>query len=244
MKNLRAIYYFAIIVNVITLLATVFLIISLSGLSFKRTRSLSDSTFALQTNDFVGARYIFIYLIPVIMIILSCLISFIRFVALSVFDSTNILEKIDKKSITSQEDLLSFTDVLGSLRVAHSIITIITLIAFITSFIFLSIEYGNCNKIGPLGSKSICSDQLYCCATDVITPPGIVEGCPWIQSCSGLTPSVSTADLKPDPYFTYNFIVTSIIIILLIPQLIFVFSKEYEKSQQIGTRLNIETKYS
>jgi hypothetical protein len=242
MKSLRGVYYFSIIVNVITLITIIFFIISLSGLNFKRTRILSDSTFALQTNDYVTAKYIFIYIIPVIVLIMTCLISFIRVIALSVFDSTNVLDKVDKKSLSNQDEIMSFVDTISSLRISHIIISIIALISFIISFIFLCIEYGNCNKIGPLGSKSICSDQLYCCSTDVITPPGIVEGCPWIQSCSGLTPSVSTLDLKPDPYFLWNFIINIVVILLLITQLFFGFYREYEKPQQIPTRINPETK--
>jgi hypothetical protein len=165
---------------------------------------------------------------------------FLRTITLIVYETTGVLEK--KTPLINNEDNNQILETNNSLKVSYIVISIMGIIFFVISFILLCIDLSTCNQLGPRGAQSICTDQLYCCAIDVISPPGIIEGCPWIQSCSGLDPPVYTSDLRADPYFIWNFVLNIIIIITIILHLIvgnydYLSKPTYENKPYVPSKL-------
>lgn len=211
--SLESYQYFALIANIVTVIIIFIYIISLSGLRFRRTRAFSVNDFSVETNDFVTLKYYFIYPIPLFFITLVSLMLFIRLCF--VYFITMYLEK---ESVLENMQRTMFI-----IRVIHIIITIFTSILLLVGVILLSIDLSNCNAIGSNGASSLCTNELYCCASDVLTPPGIAFGCPWIQSCNGVTTPFVAKSLGNDLYFTLSFSFNIILLIFMIPHTYFGF---------------------
>lgn len=242
MRTLGAGYSIVFIVNVLTLIVLFFYMYLLSSLGFKRTRALTDPDFALLTNDYAGAKYFFMSLVPMFMVFLVPMALFIRLVVVSLLDTLNLYwssyfdpddenarinysrsnsDEADQKLMTtlSADQRNNTKDTLVILKYAHIILTVVALIFVIVSFVLFCIDISDCNR-ATNGAYSLCSDLRFCCATDVRPAPGITAGCPWIQSCSSISPPVTTDSLDHDPYFDWAFGMTIVVMVLLIVHLL------------------------
>jgi hypothetical protein len=227
-KKLGVWYILSIIINIITVVMIFFYMISVTRLNFLRSRALTYSDFNYQTDDYTSAKYVFITLIPLFLLSLVPMALFVRLIVSASLNTIGVRGRKDdpiKLSFDQQEDV---SDNQKGVRFAHGVISILALIAMLASFILLCIDLSDCNN--KLNGPNLCSDQRYCCATDVYSSlTKISLRCPYILSCSGISPPISSKELQTDPYFLWTFIVTIMNIVFLFVHLWIAFGLNFNE---------------
>lgn len=236
----------AIVANIVTIFLFFTYLWPSAALNFQRSQALTKDDFTLLTNDYANAKYICVVLLPNLSLPLVIIAFFMRLIVdrfhgdyYSKYQST----KDDDDNVARFKDVLKWI---------HLGFTIVGLALFTTSLIFLIIDYSDCNTIDSK-NDNVCNSMLYCCASDVLTPPGITERCSYILSCN--VDPFTTKDLSPDPYFLWIFIMSIIILVVLVIHFLlgylgeFIISKDEQEEEELLTMnqnkepLSIKTSY-
>lgn len=255
----------AMLANVITVFLFFIYLWPGPALNFQRSQALTKDDFSLFTNDYTSAKYILVVLIPNLCLPLVFTSFFMRLIVIRFYgnfvfasSSSSSSSKEEEAEENDKQDNLSFYTTLISkrglteeldrfmdiLKWLHLAFTLLAMIAFITSLVFLIIDFSNCNTLDSK-NNNICNSLLYCCASDVLTPPGITNHCPHINSCS--LDVFTTHDLNPDPYFIWIFIMTILILVFLVAHFLLGYVGEFiivinNENSTMSSTSNFETR--
>jgi hypothetical protein len=187
-----------IFVAILTILIQVTYIFGSTRLKFPRDFGIETTDFNYPlVNDYNTLKWYFIVFVPQIiswfppLFLLICLAFWPKHVP---------------KQKMNEEDV----DLAKGLHMLHVVISLLALVAFVMSIIYLGIDWTTCNQ-KQSGGHNVCSNIKLPCAIDYFTAPGKPTGYSYIQSC-GITPTYSMAQLDKDPYFLTTFIAAVIMI--------------------------------
>jgi hypothetical protein len=112
-------------------------------------------------------------------------------------------------------------------KILHGVISILTWGLFLVALIFEGLTAQNCNSPAH-GNTNECSNIIICCAQDSRSSlgnstSGITNGCPYIQTCSDISPPYLSSSLSWDVYFRLSFGFTIEMLVLMSLHVLMVF---------------------
>ena len=258
MHRIGAGYIFTIILAITTVIAIFFTTIAVTGLRFQRTRAITVQDFSLETNDYVSAKFFFIVIIPMLTLWIVPITLFGRLYFISTLDifglheGFNFINSNNKKpdaekgklndnisKYLNEDRKIELGDAEKAYRTIHLVVSAIALIFVAIAFILLCVDFSSAND--PIGgSTSLATSLLYCCAVDVRPAPGITPGCPWIQSCAGISPPVTTGSLSYDNYFIFAFVMYIVLFVILIVHLWIGMWVMFDKEQEYYDEMSLQ----
>jgi hypothetical protein len=189
----------------------------ISALGFKKSQALSTNDFSLTTDEFRSWKFAAVSWLPLFLFL---------FMPFTLALRLSMVKQSSEKTNTDNDE-----------KRLHIVMSIIVLVLVVISFIYLCIDAANCNLPGPNGAFSLCTNIRYCCAKNILTSPGFVDGCPYVFSCeTSIQVDNAQTQLPWDTYFAWAFIMAIILILISVINIAFGFLAQFYETDLSETQ--------